>query len=152
MTWPKAVLLDSMAQAAPLPFRRGCPHRGALCRDYGALAAARLPEPVQLSVGGGRYTARLAPADRERLLFLSVLDRPEWQVTARAGPLRIVPIADAFVGVLVPAGVDEVDLRFVPRVRIALAWFSGGILTLLLVGVGAGYAKRGWDLVWRSRA
>jgi hypothetical protein len=149
--WPKAVLLDSAAQTVPLPFRGGCPNRGALCRDYGALAAARLPEPVQLSVAGGRYTARLAPSDRERLLFLSVLDRPEWQVTARAGPLRIVPIADAFVGVLVPAGVDEVELRFVPRVRIALAWFSGGVLTLLLVGVGAGYARRGRGLVQRSR-
>ena len=150
--WPKAVLLDSAAQTAPLPFRRGCPNRGALCRDYTALAATRLPEPVRLSEATGRYAARFAPSDRERLLFLSVLDRPEWLVTAPAGAPRIVPVAGAFIGVLVPAGVDEVDLRFVPRVRIALAWLSGGILTLLLVGVGAGHASRGWGPVGRPRA
>jgi hypothetical protein len=149
--WPKAVLLDGSAQTAPLPFRPGCPNRGALCRDYTALAAARLADPVQLSVGTGRYTARFAPSDRERLLFLSVLNRPEWEITARAGTLRSAPIADAFIGVLVPAGVDEVDLRFVPRVRIALAWLSGGILTLLLVGVGVGEARSGWAWLRRVR-
>jgi hypothetical protein len=142
--WPKAVLTDSQAQTAALPFRAGCPHRGALCRDYTALAASRLPEPVRLAAEDGRYTARFAPSDRERLLFLSVLYRPEWRATTPTGALRVVPIADAFVSVIVPPGVEAVDLRFVPRARIALAWFSGGILTILLVGVGAWEGRRAW--------
>jgi len=149
--WPQGVLLDSAAPAAALPFRRGCPHRGALCRDYTALVASRLPEPVRLASADGRYTARFAPSDRERLLFLSVLYRPEWRAAAPTGALRVVPIADAFVSVTVPPGVEEVDLRFVPRVRIALAWFSGGILTLLLAGVGVGEARSGWAWLQRFR-
>jgi len=150
--WPKAVLTDSQAQTAALPFRAGCPHRGALCRDYTALAASRLPEPVRLAAEDGRYTARFAPSDRERLLFLSVLYRPEWRATTPTGALRVVPIADAFVSVIVPPGVEAVDLRFVPRARIALAWFSGGILTILLVGVGAWEGRRAWRRRRRSRA
>jgi hypothetical protein len=81
--WPKAVLIDSEAQTVPLPFRPGCPHRGALCRDYTALAAFRLLEPVRLAVKDGRYSARFAASDRERLLFLSVLYRPEWRANTR---------------------------------------------------------------------
>ena len=142
--WPKAVLIDRKAQTVALPFRRGCPHSGALCRDYTAIAASRLPEPVHLSAADGRYSARFAPSDRERLLFLSVLYRPEWRATAAAAALRVVPIADAFVSVIVPPGVEEVELRFVPRVLIALAWFSGGVLMILLVGVGLGEASRVW--------
>jgi len=134
-----------------LPFRRGCPHRGALGRDYAALAASRLPEPVRLTEADGRYTARFAPSDQERLLFLSVLYRPEWRAAAPAGALAVVPIADAFVGVIVPPGVDVVDLRFVPRLRIALTWFSGGILTILLVGVGLAESRRARRRVRRAR-
>jgi hypothetical protein len=150
--WPKAVLVDMRAQTVALPFRHGCPHRGALCRDYTALAASRLPEPVRLAAADGRYSARFAPSDRERLLFLSVLYRPEWRATAAAEALRVVPIADAFVSVIVPPGVEEVELRFVPRVLIVLAWFSGGILTILLVGVCLGEASRVWHRLRRSRA
>ncbi len=147
--WPRAVLMDARAPAASLPFRRGCPHRGALCRDYTAFAEARLPDPVRLTASDGRYTARFAASERARLLFLSVLFRPEWQATAAAGALRVVPIADAFIGVTVPPGVAEIDLRFEPRVRIALAWVSGGILVVLLVGVGLGDAGRAWRR-WRG--
>jgi hypothetical protein len=150
--WPKAVLIDSKVETAALPFRRGCPHRGALCRDYTALAASRLPERVRLAAADGRYSARFAPSDRERLLFLSVLYRPEWRATAAAETLRVVPIADAFVGVIVSPGMEQVELRFVPRVRIVLVWFSGGILTILLVGVGLGEASRVRHRLRRFRA
>jgi hypothetical protein len=142
--WPKAVLIDSKAQTMALPFRRGCPHNAALCRDYTAIAASRLPDPVRLSTADDRYSARFAPSDRERLLFLSVLYRPEWRATAAAATLRVVPIADAFLSVIVPPGVEEVELQFVPRVLIALVWFSAGVLMILLVAVGLGEASRAY--------
>jgi len=150
--WPKAVLLDNKARTVALPFRSGCPHSGALCRDYTALAASRLPEPVRLAASDGRYSARFAPSDRERLLFLSVLYRREWRATAASEALRVVPLADAFVSVIVPPGVEEIELRFVPRVLIALSWFSGGIFTILLIGVGRAEASRVWRRLRRSWA
>jgi hypothetical protein len=149
--WPTAVLTDIRARTLPLPFRPGCPHRGALCRDFSGLAGARLPVPVRLDTENGRYTARFPPSDQERLLFLSVLSRPEWHATAGTTSLRIVPIADAFVGVVVAPGVEEIELRYAPRVRIALAWFSGAILIMLIIAVGLKEASDRWRHNRRAR-
>jgi hypothetical protein len=71
--WPPAVLLDSGAQRLRLPVRPGCPHRGAMCRDYATLAASRLPDTLRLSSTDGQYVARFRSSRQERLLFLSVL-------------------------------------------------------------------------------
>jgi uncharacterized membrane protein YfhO len=83
---------------------------------------------------------------------LSVLYRREWRATAAAEALRVVPLADAFVGVIVPPGVEEIELRFVPRVLIALSWFSGGIFTILLIGVGRAETSRVWRRLRQSWA
>jgi hypothetical protein len=123
--WPKAVLMDADARTISLPLRSGCPHEGALCREYEPLAARRLPGDVALTSSNGRYAARFAPADRDRLLFLSATYRPEWQATSPRGALRIDPVANAFLGVTIPAGVDSVDLAFVPRLHMAMTWVSG---------------------------
>jgi hypothetical protein len=40
----------------------------------------------------------------------------------------------------------------VPRVLIALAWFTGGVLMILLVGVGLGEASCVWRRLRRSPA
>jgi hypothetical protein len=132
--WPKAVLTSIEARDLHLPKRPACPNEGALCRDYERLAAMRLPDPVEYTGRDGSYTARFAPSDRERLLFVSSMYRPEFTARSMGRPLRIDPVANAFLGITIPAGASEVAIAFTPTARIALAWVSGiSLVTLLIV-------------------
>ena len=141
--WPIAVLMETRARTVPLPPRPDCSHEAALCRDYRAFAEQRLPDRVSIESENGEYRVRVPPADRERLLFMSALYRPEWQAASSSGALRIDPIGRAFLSVTVPAGVEEIHLTFVPRTRVALTWLGG---LALFVSLGAFAA-----LWWRGR-
>ena len=79
-----------------------------------------------------------------RLLFLSAFYRPEWVATAGEETLAIEQMAGAFIGVTVPPGVQDIDLAFRPRTRMALTWVSGLSLVALLVAFGT--------ITWRGRA
>jgi len=126
--WPKAVLLQRDADTVQLPIHAGCAHTGAMCRDYAPLVPLRLDDPVSLQVTSGRYIAHVARSDQERLLFISAMYRPEWTATAATGSLAVHPVADAFLGVVVPPGVTDITVAFTPRIQIALTWFSNLIL------------------------
>jgi hypothetical protein len=132
--WPRAVLMQPDAFEVSLPLNPGCLHQGALCRDYTPLVGKRLDGAVALVSTNGQHLATFAPSDRERLLFLSVLHRPEWTVVAPPDPrLPIHRVANAFLGVTVPPGVGEVRIAFMPRLHVALTWLSG--LALLATAV-----------------
>ena len=126
--WPQAVLLQHDAYTVQLPVHAGCKHAGALCRDYGPLARMRLDGNVGLQVSNGRYVVHMPPSEQERLLFISAMYRPEWRATAADKTLTVHPIANAFLGVTVPAGITDVTVQFTPRVQIALTWFSNLVL------------------------
>jgi hypothetical protein len=130
--WPDAVLLDSSAREMALPVRDGCPHEGALCRDYTQFAGTRLDDHVSVTATNGEYRVHIDPAPRERLLFLSATYRPEWRASSNSGALAIDAIGGAFIGVTIPPGAADVDVAFVPRMRIALAWFSGVTCVVLI--------------------
>jgi hypothetical protein len=142
--WPEAVLLSPNAGAAPLPLVERCDHEAALCRDYTALAHTRLQEDVALREDGDGYRVHVPPSDAPRLLFVSAFYRPEWVATATDQSLTIEPIANAFIGVTVPPGIQDLQLAFRPRTRIALTWLSAVSLVALLVALGT--------LMWRQRA
>jgi hypothetical protein len=133
--WPKAVLLDPAVLDAPLPVMPGCRHRAALCRDYTRVREARLPGAVDVDARQGHYRVRLPPADRERLLFMPATYREEWRVADPKAGARVVPVAGAFLGVLVPAGVTDVDVAYVPSTRRLLTWFSGATAISLLAAL-----------------
>jgi len=124
--WPEAVLLDAAAAALTLPTQPGCGHTAALCRDYRALVPLRRPETVSLRAGHGVFSASFAPAQVERLLFISGLYRPEWEATLADGTrLSVRPVAGAFLGVTVPPGAGQVTVVYQPRTLRALTWLSG---------------------------
>ena len=141
--WPKAVLMNEAASRIQLPLRPGCPHTGALCRDYTALSEQRLQDEVTLLEEDGHYTARFRASQERRFIFISAMYRPEWQARASTGPLTVEPAAGAFLGAIIPPGVEEIDLRFYPRTRIWLTWFSHATL-LILMGLVGGH-------LWRRR-
>jgi len=126
--WPQAVLLRPDAYTVQLPVHAGCTHTGALCRDYEALSRMRLNSSVALQVSNGRYIAQFPLSDQDRLLFISAMYRPEWRAVAATGPLTVHPVANAFLGVTVPAGITDVTVEFIPRIQIALTWFSNVVL------------------------
>ena len=133
--WPQAVLLRNDAYTVQLPIHAGCTHMGALCRDYEALSRMRLDDRVALEVFNGRYVAHVPPSDQERLLFISAMYRPEWKASSASGPLTVHPIANAFLGVTVPAGISDVTVEFTPRVQMALTWFSNLVLLGAILAV-----------------
>ena len=138
--WPRAVLVPPEAALVRLPLRPGCPHQGAMCRDFTALARQRLPAKVALAESDGFYGARFPSASEERLLFVSAAWRREWEARSDAGPLQITPAAEAFLGVRIPPGVDHVEVRFEPRVRAMLTWVSAisvlALTTVVAVSLG----------------
>ena len=143
--WPRAVLLREGIAHARVPVRPGCLHRRALCRDFSSLEQQRLPGKVELQEENGLYNARFPQSREPRLLFISATYRPEWQAISAAGPLPIEPVASAFWGVRSPAGVEAVEIRFNPRVRMILTWISSVTLLSLLAIVGVGTWRR-----WRA--
>jgi hypothetical protein len=123
--WPKAVLLDSAAAAVTLPVHAGCAHTAALCRDYAPMVPLRRPGTVSLRERDGEFDATFAPADVERLLFISGVYRSEWEATSADGVrLAVQPVAGAFLGVSVPPGVGHATIVYRPRVLQALTWVS----------------------------
>ena len=141
--WPKAVLLSPAARDTALPLIAQCGHTGALCHDYTALAHMRLPGDVALREVHDGYRVHLPPSDVPRLLFVSAFYRPEWVATAADERLTIEPIANAFIGVTVPRGIQDIQLAFRPRTRIALTWLSAASFVALLAALGT--------LAWRRR-
>ena len=137
--WPEAVLLRKDAYAVQLPIHAGCRHTGALCRDYEPLSRMRLDGQVTLEASNGRYVAHVPPSDQERLLFISAMYRPEWTASSAHGPLTVHAVANAFLGIVVPATVSDITVEFTPRVQIALTWFSN---LVLLASIGAVFLVR----------
>jgi hypothetical protein len=133
--WPEAVLLPRDAYNLELPIHPGCPHTGAMCRDYEALWRMRLKGSVGLQVSNGRYVAQFPPSGEERLLFISAMYRPEWSATAATGSLPVHPVANAFLGVTVPPGVTDVTVAFTPRIQMALTWFSNLAFMMTAIAV-----------------
>ena len=142
--WPDAVLLSPSARTAALPIVGGCEHTAALCRDYTALAGMRIPGDVVFRDVGDGYRVHVPSSQSPRLLFVSAFYRAEWEATAADRNLTVEPIANAFIGVTVPPGIQDIELMFRPRTRIALTWVSGVSLVALLLALGA--------LTWRRRA
>jgi hypothetical protein len=140
--WPRAVLLPPDTSRLRLPARAGCTNEGALCLDYESLAGMRLSGDVDLRASNGRYIARVAPADSERLLFISATYRPEWTAIAADGrALEVQPVATAFLGVTIPPGVTDVTVEYSPRMLMALTWFSS--LLFFAAGAAAWLLRRG---------
>jgi hypothetical protein len=73
------------------------------------------------------------PAGGEKLLATSLTVPEGWRAMAEGRRLRTVTVNGAFLGVVVPAGVDAVHLRFVPPgLRLGLLFCAFSIATLVL--------------------
>jgi hypothetical protein len=81
------------------------------------------------------------PGDEERLLATSVPVLPGWRARSGGRDLPLATVNGAYLGVRVPAGVREVELRFVPRGLVAGA-ILGGLAALVVLGLwGLSYSN-----------
>jgi hypothetical protein len=131
--WPGAAFVAAETVAAPLSELRECRARGLLCRDFSTVAIAGPDVRVELTRRHGTLRARFAPSDRERLLLVSEMYRPEWTARSSAGALAVRDAWQGLISVSVPPGVPEVELRYRPTLIMALTLLSG----LVLLGVSA---------------
>ncbi|HEX2644112.1 MAG TPA: YfhO family protein, partial [Thermoanaerobaculia bacterium] len=77
------------------------------------------------------------PGDEERLLATSVPALPGWRVRSGGRDLPLVTVNGAYLGVRVPAGTREVELRFMPRGLVAGAVLGGlAVIILILLTLG----------------
>ena len=108
-----------------------------------ASSTAEHDAAVTLSRRHGTLHARFAPADQPRTLLVSEMFRPEW--TARAGrrSLTVAAAWEGLIAVSVPAGIAEVELRYRPRLVMALTALS--CVRARQRGAHACRAKRAWD-------
>jgi uncharacterized membrane protein YfhO len=79
----------------------------------------------------GRQRLRLKPGE-QRLLATSLPFPEGWQASAGGQRLATVTVNNAFLGVIVPAGAEEVELRFVPPgLYFGLIGFSVSLLVVI---------------------
>lgn len=83
------------------------------------------------------------PSSEERVLFLSQQYHPHWVARGGGRELVSVRLNDLFQGIVVPAHVSEVELRFLPNARwmwVPQTLFALGLAAVLL----ASMRRRSW--------
>ncbi|MBD1878311.1 hypothetical protein [Coleofasciculus sp. FACHB-T130] len=58
----------------------------------------------------------VTPLEQETLLFLSQQYHPQWRANSKDIPLKTVMVNGFYQGVIIPPGINEVDLAFLPYV------------------------------------
>jgi hypothetical protein len=139
--WPGGAMVPAETIAAPLPELRDCRYPGLFCRDFSAVVRAEHDAAVTLTRRHGTLHARFAPRDRPRTLLLPEMFRPEW--TARAGgrALAVTAAWKGLIAVNVPAGSAEVELRYRPRLVMALTALSGFVLAAVVLTLAVRRAR-----------
>jgi hypothetical protein len=99
---------------------------------------------VAAEFNGGSITLRVQSSDQPQLVVLNELYHPGWRARVGGQELPVLPVNIYMRGVLVPPGVDQVTLRFLPTWRPIKAVATGaGALCFLLLP--ACWAARRWD-------
>jgi hypothetical protein len=63
---------------------------------------------------GDRILVSLEPVEAERFLVLNEMYHPRWRALSGDRELKVVPTNTVMRGVVVPAGVSRLEMRFVP--------------------------------------
>jgi len=90
---------------------------------------------IRATYGGDRVRLQLEPADVQRFLVVDELYHPGWHAYAGSTELKVWPTNIVMRGILVPAGVTDIELRYEP---FFLSWIARicVIAGLLLGAVG----------------
>ena len=134
-----AFLVDPVLTHRALPPYPGCAHDRLLCKDLGTFATLRDRDVVAIERGSNEIRVTWPPASEPRLLVVTEMHRPAWKATAGGQTLTPRSVYGGFIGVLTPAGVSSVQLRYRPDAIVAasIACYAALIVSLaVLVGTG----------------
>jgi hypothetical protein len=90
---------------------------------------------ARVAVDRPGYIAVHVEAPAPRILALTERFHDGWSATVDGRPLRMVPVEGDFLGCLVDAGIQRVELRFMPRSFVQGAAASAAGVLLLAAGV-----------------
>ncbi|MCC7369749.1 MAG: fibronectin type III domain-containing protein [Chloroflexi bacterium] len=103
-------------------------------------AAATFPvdgSPIQAAFRQDRVTVDVEPSDHPRFLVVNELFHPGWRAYAGLQELPIYPTNIVMRGVMVPAGVGRIELRFESFLR---SWTAALLVLAGLLALAAGMA------------
>ena len=130
--WPLvSVVASDLRKLTKLPRRPGCSHEKLMCADFAGAHDARITnQDVDFAWKGDRLTMKLATSDQPRTILVTQAFWDQWKAHSGAGnPLDVFPLLEAFVGIDVPPGVDEIDLEYVDN---RYRWMT----SVMLAGMG----------------
>ncbi len=93
---------------------------------------------VQTSFEADRINVILEPKGSARFLVINERYDPRWKASSGDRDLVIYPTNVLMRGVLIPAGIDHVTLRYVPPTESTAAWICyGSAVALFLIVVAS---------------
>jgi hypothetical protein len=95
------------------------------------------------SYHGDHVTLSFEPATGARFLVVNEMYHRRWHAYADGRELRVYPVNGAMRGVVVPAGVDRVTMRFVPFLLTLRAAACGAVAVIVVLASAAWLAARG---------
>jgi hypothetical protein len=97
---------------------------------------------LRVSYAGDLIDVRVSPSDRMRFVVLNERYHPDWRAYARGNQIPVHPTNAVMMGFEVPAGLTDIELRFVPFSSSETAWWLR-----LAACIGFGVALLGlWHL------
>jgi hypothetical protein len=134
--WPGAFLVPPAFGDQDLPRLPGCPHDRLLCRDLSSIAAHRDVTPLEVSRHTGTIRVRWKPTAEPRILVVPEMFRPEWRAQADGRRVATRQMYGGLIGVPLPSGIEEVQLRYQPTALllanlVAYVALAGGIICIV---------------------
>ena len=135
-----ALAVRALRRLGPVPRERAL-WLGAVALFYAGYAFHLRAQPVErVRALDDALTFGLRPAQRETLLFVSQQHHPGWSASGGGRALETVLVNDFYQGVLVPAGVERVELTF--RGWVHWSWVPQVLFAVLAAGLGVSARRR----------
>ncbi len=128
--WPEAFFVAGQPPDR-VPRKQGCEHDRFLCADFSQHAISRLDEPIRMTRHPDGVTLTFTPAPDPRLVVLTHWYRKDWHASDSA--VEVVPVAEQFIGLRIPAGRSTVTLTYFPVIRGTI--FLAGVACEIAVAV-----------------
>ena len=104
---------------------------------------------IHATYQGDRIWLQLEPSGVERFLVVNELYHPNWHAYAGNTELKVWPTNIVMRGIMVPPGVTEIEMRFVPFM---VTWVAGAFVVAGLVLTAVGWvALRRLDRMTATR-
>ncbi len=133
--WPEAVGLSSDILNVNLNKKVDCKNSGLLCKNFDPIMRL-VNKDVGIKLNNnGVINIKLHKNYRGDILMISKMFRPEWSATSNGKPLEIHKLFGGLIGVSIPKGVDNVNLKYTPISLYSSVFISYMAIILSIFGI-----------------